>query len=151
MCKAAPFVFSGFDAALPFRYPSRSLRPMFENYLPVLLQIVIAGGFAVVTLIASALLGKSARRTPIKDSAYECGMLPVGDSQPRFSVKFYIVAMLFVLFDIEVVFLYPWAVIYKDFLAAHGASILAVATGFVSILLVAFVYAWKKGALDWKS
>lgn len=125
--------------------------PMFENYIPVLLQIVIAGGFAVVTLIASALLGKSAKRSAIKDSAYECGMLPVGDSQPRFSVKFYIVAMLFVLFDIEVVFLYPWAIIYKDYLAAFGPSILAVATGFVSILLVAFVYAWKKGVLDWKS
>ena len=126
---------------------------MFENYIPVLLQIVIAGGFAVVTLIASALLGKSAKRNTIKDSAYECGMLPVGDSQPRFSVKFYIVAMLFVLFDIEVVFLYPWAIIYKDYLAAvdGGASILAVAAGFASILLVAFGYAWKKGVLDWKS
>ena len=126
---------------------------MFENYIPVLLQIVIAGGFAGVTLIASALLGKSAKRNTIKDSAYECGMLPVGDSQPRFSVKFYIVAMLFVLFDIEVVFLYPWAIIYKDYLAAvgGGASILAVAAGFASILLVAFGYAWKKGVLDWKS
>lgn len=126
---------------------------MFENYLPVLLQIVIATGFAVVTLIASALLGKSAKRNDIKDSAYECGMLPVGDGQPRFSVKFYIVAMLFVLFDIEVVFLYPWAVIYKDYIGdPHlGASILAVAASFVSILLVAFIYVWKKGALDWKS
>lgn len=126
---------------------------MFENYIPVLLQIVIAGGFAVVTLIASALLGKSAKRNTIKDSAYECGMLPVGDSQPRFSVKFYIVAMLFVLFDIEVVFLYPWAIVYKDYLAAAGGggSILAVAAGFASILLVAFGYAWKKGVLDWKS
>ncbi|MGV3661685.1 MAG: NADH-quinone oxidoreductase subunit A [Prosthecobacter sp.] len=124
---------------------------MFENYLPVLLQIVIAGGFAVVTLIASALLGQSARRNAIKDSAYECGMLPVGDSQPRFSVKFYIVAMLFVLFDIEVVFLYPWAVIYKDFIVMHGPAILGTAFSFVSILLVAFVYAWKKGVLDWKS
>ena len=126
---------------------------MFENYIPVLLQIVIAAGFAIGTLIFSALAGKSAKRNTIKDSAYECGMLPVGESQPRFSVKFYIVAMLFVLFDIEVVFLYPWAIIYKDYLAAigGGASILAVATGFVSILLVAFVYAWKKGVLDWKT
>jgi len=124
---------------------------MFENYLPVLLQIVIAGGFAIVTLIASALLGQSAKRNAIKDSAYECGMLPLGDSQPRFSVKIYIVAMLFVLFDIEVVFLYPWAVIYKDFIAMHGPVILGTAFSFVSILLVAFVYAWKKGVLDWKS
>jgi NADH-quinone oxidoreductase subunit A len=147
---AALFV-SGFDAAQPLATHPWSFTPMFENYIPVLLQIVIAGGFAVVTLIASALLGKSAKRNTIKDSAYECGMLPVGESQPRFSVKFYIVAMLFVLFDIEVVFLYPWAIIYKDYLAAFGPSILAVATGFVSILLVAFVYAWKKGVLDWKS
>jgi len=147
---AALFV-SEFDAAQRLATHPSSFDPMFENYIPVLLQIVIAGGFAVVTLIASALLGKSAKRNTIKDSAYECGMLPVGDSQPRFSVKFYIVAMLFVLFDIEVVFLYPWAIIYKDYLAAFGPSILAVATGFVTILLVAFVYAWKKGVLDWKS
>ncbi len=124
---------------------------MQENYLPILLQVIIAAGFAVVTLIASALLGKSAKRTQIKDSAYECGMLPIGESQPRFSVKFYIVAMLFVLFDIEVVFLYPWAVVYKDFLAAHGAGIFFAALSFVSILGVAFVYAWRKGVLDWKN
>jgi NADH-quinone oxidoreductase subunit A len=147
----AALLLSGFDAARPLATHPESFTPMFENYIPVLLQIVIAGGFAVVTLIASALLGKSAKRNAIKDSAYECGMLPIGESQPRFSVKFYIVAMLFVLFDIEVVFLYPWAIIYKDYLAAFGPSILAVATGFVSILLVAFVYAWKKGVLDWKS
>jgi NADH-quinone oxidoreductase subunit A len=147
----AALLLSGFDAARPLATHPASFTPMFENYIPVLLQIVIAGGFAVVTLIASALLGKSAKRNAIKDSAYECGMLPIGESQPRFSVKFYIVAMLFVLFDIEVVFLYPWAIIYKDYLAAFGPSILAVATGFVSILLVAFVYAWKKGVLDWKS
>lgn len=126
---------------------------MLENYLPILLQIVIAGGFAVVTLIASALLGKSAKRNQIKDSAYECGMLPLGESQPRFSVKFYIVAMLFVLFDIEVVFLYPWAVIFKDYISnpALGPSILAFAFSFAAILLGAFGYAWKKGVLDWKS
>ncbi len=123
---------------------------MLENYTPVLLQVIIAGGFAVATLILSVLLGKSAKRNAIKDSAYECGMLPESGSQPRFSVKFYLVAMLFVLFDIEVVFLYPWAVIYKDHVAAHGPAILALAFSFVAILGVAFVYAWRKGALDWK-
>ncbi|MBL9145787.1 MAG: NADH-quinone oxidoreductase subunit A [Verrucomicrobiaceae bacterium] len=122
---------------------------MLENYLPVLLQIVIAGGFAGVTLLISVLLGKSARSNDMKDSAYECGMLPIGEAQPRFSVKFYIVAMLFVLFDIEVVFLYPWSVIYKDYLAAHGGAILGSMLGFVGILTVAFAYAWKKGALSW--
>lgn len=124
---------------------------MLENYLPVLLQIVIAGGFAGVTLLISVLLGKAAKRTAMKDSSYECGMLPLQEGQPRFSVKFYIVAMLFVLFDIEVVFLYPWAVIYKDYLAVYGAGIFAAAFSFVSILGVAFVYAWRKGVLDWKN
>lgn len=123
---------------------------MLENYFPVLLQVVIAGGFAVTTLLLSVLLGKSANRNAVKDSAYECGMLPLGEAQPRFSVKFYLVAMLFVLFDIEVVFLYPWAIIYKDHLAAHGPAILAFAFSFVAILGVAFLYAWRKGALDWK-
>ncbi|MBE7496567.1 MAG: NADH-quinone oxidoreductase subunit A [Verrucomicrobiaceae bacterium] len=126
---------------------------MQENYLPILLQLIIAAGFAVVTLIASALLGRSAARNQVKDSAYECGMLPVGEAQPRFSVKFYIVAMLFVLFDIEVVFFYPWSVIYKDYVTdpALGGSILAIAFSFAAILLGAFGYAWKKGVLDWKS
>jgi len=124
---------------------------MLENYLPILLQILVAGGFAGGTLIASVLMGKAARQNDMKDSAYECGMLPIGEAQPRFSVKFYIVAMLFVLFDIEVVFLYPWAVIYKDFLAVHGRDIFYTMLGFVSILGVAFAYAWKKGALSWNS
>lgn len=123
---------------------------MLENYTPVLLQVVIAAGFAVSTLIASALLGKSSPRNEVKDSAYECGMLPEGGPQPRFSVKFYLVAMLFVLFDIEVVFLYPWAVIYKDHIATHGPAILGYALSFVAILGVAYAYAWRKGALDWK-
>ncbi len=124
---------------------------MLENYLPVLLQIVIASGFAAVTLLLSVLVGRSAKRTPIKDSSYECGMLPLQEGQPRFSVKFYVVAMLFVLFDIEVVFLYPWSVIYKDYIAAHGAGIFFSALSFVSILGVAFVYAWRKGALSWRN
>ncbi len=124
---------------------------MLENYFPILLQILVAGGFAGGTLLASVLMGKAARQNDMKDSAYECGMLPIGEAQPRFSVKFYIVAMLFVLFDIEVVFMYPWAIIYKDYLAVHGAAIFGTMLGFVSILGVAFAYAWKKGALSWNS
>ncbi|HYF33671.1 MAG TPA: NADH-quinone oxidoreductase subunit A [Prosthecobacter sp.] len=124
---------------------------MVENYLPVLLQVLIAAGFAGATLLVSVLFGKSAARNRMKDSAYECGMLPLGEAQPRFSVKFYIVAMLFVLFDIEVVFLYPAAVIYRDFIAIIGPSIAWAALGFIGILGVAFLYAWRKGALDWKS
>lgn len=124
---------------------------MLEQYLPILLQVLIVAGFAGATLLASVMFGKAARRNSMKDSAYECGMLPLGEAQPRFSVKFYIVAMLFVLFDIEVVFLYPWAVIFKDYIVALGQGIFWWMLGFVGILLVAFAYAWKKRALDWNS
>ncbi len=123
---------------------------MLENYVPILLQVLIAGGFAGATLLLSVLLGKAAPRSAMKDSAYECGMLPLTEGQPRFSVKFYIVAMLFVLFDIEVVFLYPWAVIFKDYVAVFGAGIFWTALSFISILGVAFLYAWRKGVLNWK-
>ena len=122
---------------------------MLRDYLPVLMQFIIAFGFAGGVLLASLLAGKATKWNAVKDSPYECGMLPIGDAQPRFSVKFYIVAMLFVLFDIEVVFLYPWSVIYKDYLVTHGSSIFFTMLGFVSVLGVAFVYAWRKGALSW--
>lgn len=125
---------------------------MINDYIPVLLQLAIATGFAVSTLAVSVLLGKSARSNAMKDSAYECGMLPIGDSQPRFSVKFYLVAMLFVIFDIEVVFMYPWAVTFREFLAEGQAGMVFWSmSGFVGILLVAYLYALKKGALSWKS
>ena len=121
---------------------------MLQDFLPVLMQILIASGFAASTLAVSVLLGKSGKRNAMKDSAYECGMLPIGDSQPRFSVKFYLVAMLFVLFDIEVVFMFPWAVVFKD-MAAQSTAIFWIMAGFAFVLLVAYVYALKKGALRW--
>ena len=125
---------------------------MLQQYFPVLLQLMIATGFAVTTLLLSVALGKSAQRNSVKDSPYECGMLPLGESQPRFSVKFYLVAMLFVIFDIEVVFMYPWAVTFRDFLArGQAAMVFWSMSGFVGILLVAYLYALKKGALNWKS
>jgi len=123
---------------------------MPEQYLPVLLQVLIAFGFAAFVLGASVVFGRSAKRNATKDSPYECGMLPVGEGAPRFSVKFYMVAMLFVLFDIEVVFMYPWAVQFRDLLA-NGPVVLASMAGFAGILVVAYVYALKKGALNWKS
>ncbi len=86
---------------------------MIRDYLPLLLHIAVAIGFAVAALLVSVILGKAGRRTRIKDTAYECGMVPQGETQPRFSVKFYLVAMLFILFDLEIVFMYPWAVVYK--------------------------------------
>lgn len=123
---------------------------MKNDFLPVLLQVVIAIGFAVAALATSVILGKTTRRNAVKDSPYECGMLPIGEAQPRFSVKFYLVAMLFILFDLEIVFMYPWAVIYRDFVAEHGADILWSMLGFVGILTLGYVYAVMKGALDWK-
>ncbi|MDQ6623429.1 MAG: NADH-quinone oxidoreductase subunit A [Verrucomicrobiota bacterium] len=122
---------------------------MIRDYLPILLHLVVAIGFAASALIISVLLGKAGRRTPIKDSAYECGMLPQGEAQPRFSVKFYLVAMLFILFDLEIVFMYPWAVVYRESIV-QSKAILWSMLSFVTILMVGYVYALKKGALDWK-
>lgn len=124
---------------------------MLSDYIPVLIQIVIASGFAVATLIASALLGKRALTNKTKDSAYECGMNPIGEGQARFSVKFYLVAMLFVLFDLEVVFLFPWAAVYREQIDGGALVFLTAMLGFVGILLIAYVYALKKGAFDWRS
>jgi len=121
-----------------------------KEYLPLFLQVVVAIGFAASALIVSMILGRSAKTNRTKDSAYECGMNPIGDAQPRFSVKFYLVAMLFILFDIEIVFMYPWAVVYREFLVQHGSSIFFSMLSFVGILTVGYVYAIKKGALDWK-
>ena len=124
---------------------------MLREYLPILLQIIVAMGFAASALLVSVIVGKTGKRTPAKETAYECGMIPQGEAQPRFSVKFYLVAMLFILFDLEIVFMYPWAVVYRDFVAKYNAlPILGSMVGFIVILLVGFVYAVKKGALDWR-
>ena len=96
---------------------------MLLDYLPVLIHVLVGIGFSAVALGTNLLVGRAGRRTPVKDLAYECGMLPDAGPQPRFSVKFYLVAMLFILFDIEIVFMYPWAVVYRDFLAEHGTII----------------------------
>ncbi len=122
---------------------------MLREYLPVLLQIVVAIGFAASALLVSILVGKTGKRSALKDSPYECGMVPQGAGQPRFSVRFYLVAMLFILFDLEIVFMYPWAVVYKEAMA-QSSIIFWSMLSFISILMVGYVYALKKGALDWK-
>ena len=122
---------------------------MIHEYLPVLLQIIVAIGFAVSALLISVVLGKTGKRTRAKDTAYECGMIPQGEGQPRFSVKFYLVAMLFILFDLEIVFMYPWAVVYKEAIV-HGSTIFWSMLSFITILMVGYVYALKKGALDFR-
>jgi NADH-quinone oxidoreductase subunit A len=116
----------------------------FARYLPLLLHILAVGVVASAIVILSWILGKR-RPTRAKLSPYECGMIPVGDARERFSVKFYLVAMLFILFDVEAVFLYPWAVILRD-LKMFGFWEMMV---YIAIVLVGFFYVWKKGVLDW--
>ena len=123
--------------------------PVEQVSIPVLIQIAIACGFAGVTLSLSVAIGRSASSNATKDSAYECGMLPLGESQPRFSVKFYLVAMIFIIFDVEVVFLYPWAVSFQKFLdAGVGLGVLGVVTVFIIILAIGLIYDIKKGGLE---
>jgi len=120
------------------------------QYIPVVILGIVAVAFAGGTLLASVVVGKRGKDSRIKDTAYECGMLPVGDGNTRLSVKFYLVAMLFILFDIEVVFLYPWAVIFRGMLAHDAGLILGSMACFMFILFIGYVYALKKGAFDWK-
>ena len=113
---------------------------------------MVALGFAFGALLVSVILGWRSKRSKIKDTAYECGMLPIGEGNTRMSVKFYLVAMLFILFDIEVVFLYPWAVVYKEMLAdaATRNMILFSMVSFLGVLFIGYIYALKKNAFDWK-
>jgi NADH-quinone oxidoreductase subunit A len=142
-----------------------------EDYVPVFLQVLAGILFAASTLAISVLIGKRGRRTHAKDQPYECGKDPIGPTHSRFSVKFYLVAMLFILFDIEVVFMYPWAVVYREMLDTHqvghpqsffdfvdsvrhgwifmGKGIFYSMFSFVGILLVGYLYALKKKAFDW--
>ena len=124
-----------------------------KQYLPVLLLGVVAVAFSFGVLALSVLVGTRGKRNRTKDTAYECGMVPVGEGNTRLSVKFYLVAMLFILFDIEVVFLYPWAVVYKRMLAdpATRNLIFGSMVTFLGILFVGYIYAVKKRAFDWKS
>ncbi len=122
-----------------------------QQYVPVLMLGGVAVAFSSGALIASVVFGKLGRRSQIKDTPYECGMLPVGDGNTRLSVKFYLVAMLFILFDIELVFLYPWAILYKELLGQSAALGLGSMISFLGILFVGYLYALKKGAFDWKT
>lgn len=127
------------------------MESQLHEYLSVLILFLVAAGFAAGNLVLSVLLGKRGRLSRTKDSAYECGMVPVGEGSSRLSVKFYLVAMLFILFDIEVVFLYPWAVVYKGMLAENASLIFGAMISFLAILFVGYIYAVKKNAFDWKS
>ena len=124
-----------------------------NQYVPVLMLGAVALAFAFGTLLVSVIVGWRSKRSKIKDTAYECGMLPIGEGNSRMSVRFYLVAMLFILFDIEVVFMYPWAVVYRTLLAdaATRNMIFGSMISFLGILFIGYLYALKKRAFDWKS
>jgi NADH-quinone oxidoreductase subunit A len=118
---------------------------MLIEYLAILIYIAIAVFFALFAIIASHLLGQR-KPTALKQAPYECGMTTIGSSFRRIPIKYYIIAMLFLLFDIEVVFLYPWAVVFKQFKVFAFISMAI----FIGILLIAYIYIWRKGALEWE-
>ncbi|SPE37468.1 NADH-quinone oxidoreductase subunit A [Candidatus Sulfopaludibacter sp. SbA6] len=115
-----------------------------EVYFPVLVQAIVAMALAAGLLSVSYLLGKRVRNR-VKDMPYESGIVPTGDARQRFSVKFYLVGMLFIVFDIEAIFLYPWVVVYRELKMVAFVEMLV----FVVLILSGFFYIWKKGALDW--
>lgn len=118
---------------------------MLIEYLPILILLFVVMGFAVTNVIMSSLVGRH-KPSVEKLSPYECGIEPTGSARERFSVKFYLVAMMFVIFDIEVVFLYPWAVMFKS-LKLFGLIEMAI---FIVILMICYVYIWKRGAFEWE-
>ena len=115
-----------------------------DNYGSLLLMFVLAAGLSGVLLVLSALIGRH-KRTREKDMPYECGIQPTGDAREPFSVQFYMVALVFILFDIEAIFLYPWALVYRE-LKVFGFVEMVL---YIIILLAGYIYLWKKGALDW--
>lgn len=116
-----------------------------DNYGSLLLMFILAAGLAGALVTASTAVGRH-KKTREKDQPYECGVMPVGDARAPISVHFYLVGLIFILFDIEAIFLYPWALIYGD-LKVFGFVEMVL---YIAILLVGYIYLWKKGALDWQ-
>ncbi|MCE2413579.1 NADH-quinone oxidoreductase subunit A [Candidatus Poribacteria bacterium] len=121
---------------------------MLIDYLPILLLGLFAVLFAGINLALTHILGPK-RPNRVKLSVYESGVQPIGDARQRFTIRFDLIAMLFIIFDIEVVFLYPWAVVFKKFSETSGLFILVEMLVFIGILLLGYIYAWKKGGLTW--
>lgn len=120
-----------------------------KAYVPILIVFIFVAGFAVTNIVLSHVVGRR-RDTRAKLMPYECGMDPVGSAHQRFSVKFYLVAMLFILFDIEAIFLLPWAVVFKDLIKIYSRSFVFFEMMiFVAVLLVGYIYVWKKGLFEW--
>lgn len=119
------------------------------DFAPILIQLILAAGLAVVIIGTSHLLGQRSMGGAIKNTAYECGIKPIGSASARFSVKFYVTAMLFILFDIEILFLVPWALSFREMVAA-GLPALWPAMFFIAVLVIGLLYEMKKGALEWE-
>jgi NADH-quinone oxidoreductase subunit A len=116
-----------------------------DNYGPLLLMFLLAGGLAGLLITLSSIIGRH-KRSHAKDQPYECGIEPTGDARHAFSVHFYMVALIFILFDIEAIFLYPWALVYHKLNVFGFAEMLL----YIMILLVGYIFLWKKGALNWE-
>jgi len=121
---------------------------ILDNYTPLLLVFLLAAGFASLLLVLSHILGPKAK-SAVKLSSYESGVDPIAPAHVRLSIRYFLIALLFVIFDIEIVFLFPWAVIFKDFVQS-GAFIFIEMLVFMVILLFGLVFVWKKGALEWE-
>lgn len=119
------------------------------DFYPILIQIGLAGAIGATILVVSHVFGQRAQNTAIKDSPYECGMLAEGSGHAKFAVKFYVTAMLFILFDIEVVFLIPWVLVFREFLA-ESLPILMPIFFFLFVLVLGLIYELKKGAIEWE-
>src|ERR1700731_3247685 len=122
-----------------------------QSYAPLLLHLILAMALSGVLLLLSSVVGWR-RPSKVKSQAYECGITPTADAREPFSVKFYLVAMVFILFDVEAIFLYPWAYIYRDmFKVSHSFGVYGFVEMliYIAILLVGYIYLWKKGAFDW--
>ena len=117
-----------------------------QGWVSILIMTALGAGFALISVLLSSLLGPR-KPSPEKAAPYECGMPPVGDARERQSVKFYLVAMIFLLFDIEVAFLYPWAMALRDLQWAGYVQVIL----FMALLLAGYIYVWRKGVLDWGS
>lgn len=138
---------SSFDQSRCCRYyisANKMNTNYLEGYAPLLLMFILACGMAGALLVVSAIVGKH-KRSREKDQPYECGIRPTGDAREPVHVQFYMVALLFILFDIEAIFLYPWALVYSD-LKVFGFVEMVL---YIAILLTGYIYLWKKGALDW--
>ncbi|MBI4316685.1 MAG: NADH-quinone oxidoreductase subunit A [Chloroflexi bacterium] len=123
---------------------------MLQDYLPIVILLAVATGLAILMVALGHILGPR-RDTPLKLMPYESGMTPIGPAMRRIPVRFYLIAVLFILFDIEVVFFLPWAVVFTQFVRQGlGLFVVAEMFVFIAILLVGYIYAWKKDALEWQ-